>query len=419
MTDHMTETEATLLAAIIQYGNQILEDTHLRVDQFSSPLGQAIYRLAQEMHHDGAVIDQITITNKAKNLDPAEAHQVEQRVRHLATAPTTPSAVTEYVKEIRRHHALTTLQRLNTRAATQIGLGASPDLILMDMQRELARVETATENTTVHLGEGLQDTLNELNSKPVYTETPWTDLNYYINGWAPGRMYTIGARPGSGKTVAGLQAAIALAKRGPVAFISLEMDPGELRKRMISHVARVDMGRIMRHDLNKTDWERINTTQTELEAVDIHANQNQTMTIEDVIQHVREVKRKHGLAGVVVDYLGLIQGTPQQREYETVTEASRRLKLLGLELSVPVIALSQLNRGVTGRDDKEPRMSDLRSSGAIEQDSDVIILLHRDDGEGTEHEIKMIVAKNRQGQRGNAVFEFAGHYSEIRDNQGF
>ena len=419
MTEHMTDTEAALLASIVQYGNQILEDVHLRVDQFSTPLGQTIYRLAQEMHHDGTVIDQVTLTNHAKNLQPAEAYQVEQRVRHLALAPTTPGAVAEYANEIRRQHTLTTLERLNTRAATQINLGASPDVILMDMQRELANVETTGTHATVHLGEGLQDTLDELKSKPVYTETPWDDLNYYINGWAPGRMYVIGARPGAGKTVAGLQAAIALAKRGPVAYISLEMDPGELRKRMISHIARVDMGRIMRHDLGKHEWEKITETRPDLETVEIHANANQTMTIEDVIQHVREVKRRHGLIGIVVDYLGLIQGNPQQREYETVTEASRRLKLLALELDVPVLALSQLNRGVTGRDDKEPRLSDLRSSGAIEQDADVVILLHREDGEGSEHEVKMIVAKNRQGQRGNAVFEFAGHYSEIRNNPGF
>lgn len=419
MTEHMTDTEAALLASIVQYGNRILEDVHLRVDQFSTPLGQAIYRLAQEMHRDGTVIDQVTLTNHAKNLQPAEAYQVEQRVRHLALAPTTPGAVAEYANEIRRQHTLSTLERLNTRAATQINLGASPDVILMDMQRELANVETTGTHATVHLGEGLQDTLDELKSKPVYTETPWDDLNYYINGWAPGRMYVIGARPGAGKTVAGLQAAIALAKRGPVAYISLEMDPGELRKRMISHIARVDMGRIMRHDLGKHEWEKITETRPDLETVEIHANANQTMTIEDVIQHVREVKRRHGLIGIVVDYLGLIQGNPQQREYETVTEASRRLKLLALELDVPVLALSQLNRGVTGRDDKEPRLSDLRSSGAIEQDADVVILLHREDGEGSEHEVKMIVAKNRQGQRGNAVFEFAGHYSEIRNNPGF
>lgn len=419
MTEHMTETEAALLASIVQYGNQILEDTPLRVDQFSTPLGQTIYRLAQEMHHDGAVIDQVTLTNQAKTLGPAEAYQVEQRVRHLATAPTTPGATSEYAKEIRRQHTLATLERLNTRAATQINLGASPDMILMDMQRELAGVEIASANSSVALGAGIQDTLDELKSKPVYTETPWDDLNYYINGWAPGRMYVIGARPGAGKTVAGLQSAIALSNRGPVAYVSLEMDAGELRKRMISHMARVDMGRIMRHDLGAVDWERIEQNKPALAEIEIHANQNQTMTIEDVIQHVREVKRRRGLVGVVVDYLGLIQGKPQQREYETVTEASRRLKLLALELDVPVIALSQLNRGLTSRDDKEPRLSDLRASGAIEQDADVVILLHREEGEGSEHEIKMIVAKNRQGQRGNAVFEFAGHYSEIRNNQGF
>lgn len=264
------------------------------------------------------------------------------------------------------------------------------------------------------LADGMQDTLDELAGQPVYAETPWDNLNWLINGWAPGRLYVVGARPSVGKTVFGLQAALALSNLGPVAYTSLEMSSNELRKRAISHLARVDMQRIQRYKLQGVDWENINHHRQALDNGNLHIDPSDDHSLHQIIRHARSLKHRKGLAALVVDYIGIINLLPGRNERETLTEASKAFKQLAIELDIPVIVLSQLNRGVEGRDNKEPKPSDLRMSGSLEQDADVVLLLHRDLRESP-HELKIIVGKNRQGMTGDATFDFAGHHSEIRD----
>src|SRR5699024_9435862 len=151
----------------------------------------------------------------------------------------------------------------------------------------------------------------------------------------------------------------------------------------------------------------------QLENSNFHVDPAEDRSLAQVIRYAKTLQRRQGLAAMVIDYIGLLDSPKGMDERETITEASKRLKQLAVDLNIPVIVLSQLNRGIESRDNKEPRLSDLRMSGSLEQDADVVLLLHRDLRESA-HEIKIIVAKNRQGMTGDMTLDFAGHYSESR-----
>ena len=264
------------------------------------------------------------------------------------------------------------------------------------------------------LADGMQETIASLNNKPTFIETPWEDINRLIHGWTPGRLYVVGARPSVGKTVFGVQAGLALTNMGPVAYTSLEMSKVEIQKRAISHIAKVDMLRIQKHDVDKHHYAKIREVEQQLENSNFHIDPAEDRSLTQVIRYAKTLQRRQGLAAMVVDYVGLLDSPKGMDERETITEASKRLKQLAVDLNIPVIVLSQLNRGIESRDNKEPRLSDLRMSGSLEQDADVVLLLHRDLRE-TPHEIKIIVGKNRQGMTGDVTLDFAGHHSEIRN----
>lgn len=218
-------------------------------------------------------------------------------------------------------------------------------------------------------------------------------------------------------SVVAMQMAQALLKAGSVAFVSLEMSVNDLTSRLISNELKIDMGRIVRHDLTPTDWKRISEWMPKRRHVPLAINDNSGSTIADIRAFARNVNRRKPLAGVVVDYLQLMSAPVGDRRprHEFVSEMSRQLKILAMDLHVPVIALSQLNRSSESREDKRPGLSDLRESGSIEQDADVVILLHREIMGDKKNDISFAVAKNRHGATGMAHMQFAGHYSEVRD----
>ncbi len=285
---------------------------------------------------------------------------------------------------------------------------------------ELARAEvdacTRAIATVTLLDEEIDQTLAMLAESEVASiKTPWPDLDHLIQGWRPGGLYVIGARPGVGKTLLALQAAAALAERGIVAFHSLEMPRREVHVRLLAQMADVAMVRMDKRTLSPRDWQHLEDargripTGTRL-AIDDRA----AVRVVDIRSHARTLARRGSLAAVVVDYLQLMSGARGDRRprHEQVAEWSRQLKLLAKELDVPVIVASQLNRQVEGRSDRRPSMADLRESGAIEQDADVILLLHVDE-DADPSEMHVLVAKNRQGQTGDFRLQRRGEVARL------
>lgn len=217
-------------------------------------------------------------------------------------------------------------------------------------------------------------------------------------------------------SVVGLQIAQALLPHGSVAFMSLEMSVNDLTTRMLSNELRIDMGKLTTHNLDAQDWARIGEWVRERRQVPLAINDNTGSSITDIKRFARNVNRKKPLAGVIVDYLQLMAQQPGDKRprHEFVADMSRQLKILAMDMQVPVIALSQLNRSSESREDKRPGLHDLRESGAIEQDADVVILLHREIMGDKSGEMSIAIAKNRHGRTGAVNLDFAGHYSEVR-----
>jgi replicative DNA helicase len=251
----------------------------------------------------------------------------------------------------------------------------------------------------------IADTIDAMQQPSKAYPTPWALLTKAIGGFRAGSLYTIGARPGKGKTSIGLQCAMTLSRNGAVAFASLEMGRMELHKRIISIGASIPMESTMNNSLTQSEWERLARFKEEIRP-NIAIDDRAEVSIHDIRSFARSVNRVMPLRGVIVDYLQLMSSKDNRPRHEIVAEMSRQLKILARDLEVPVIALSQLNRNSEMRSDKKPSLADLRESGAIEQDSDVVILLHQEDDL-----ILLDIAKNRQGPPALVKLRWEGEYA--------
>jgi replicative DNA helicase len=254
--------------------------------------------------------------------------------------------------------------------------------------------------------------------------TGWADLDDLIPGFRPGQLVTVGGRPGMGKSIVLLNVAVhAGATLGlPVLVCTLEMSSQECIERILSCQASVGLRNIREGSMNEAEWSRIGGAFKHLSACgNLLINDDPYMSIQGIRSDLRAMRRAGMPARmVVVDYLGLMRGSgaAASRERE-ISEFSRSLKLLAKEFGVPVLVGSQLNRGPEMRTDHKPLPADLRDSGSVEQDSDIVILLYREDAYEQESprsgEIDLIVAKNRQGPQGTVTLAFRGHYSMCAD----
>lgn len=252
----------------------------------------------------------------------------------------------------------------------------------------------------------------------------WLDLDLLVPGFSPGQMVTVGGRPGMGKSVVMLNIAVHAGVNlgAPVLVCTMEMSSDECIERILSFHAGVELKRIRDGGLEERDWERLAKAHTHLTGCgNLLINDDPYMSVQSIRSDLRAMRRAGSPAQlVVVDYLGLIKGTDKaaSRERE-ISEFSRGLKLLAKEFKVPILVGSQLNRGPEMRTDHRPLPADLRDSGSVEQDSDIVILLYRQDAYEQESaragEIDLIVAKNRQGPLGTATLAFRGHFAMCAD----
>ncbi|MDD3652242.1 replicative DNA helicase [Immundisolibacter sp.] len=252
--------------------------------------------------------------------------------------------------------------------------------------------------------------------------TGFTDLDRMTSGLHAAELIIVAGRPSMGKTsfAMNMVESVAIRSRQPVAVFSMEMPAEQLALRMISSLGRVDAHRVRTGQLHDDDWPRVTSAMHLLGEADIFIDDTPALTPLELRARTRRLKRQHGLGLVVVDYLQLMQspGAKDNRALE-ISEISRSLKALAKELSVPVIALSQLNRSLESRPNKRPVMSDLRESGAIEQDADVILFIYRDEVYNEDSPDKgkaeIIIAKQRNGPIGHLYLAFLGAYTRFED----
>lgn len=254
--------------------------------------------------------------------------------------------------------------------------------------------------------ERLQE-LQKLNSRITGIETGFANLDTLLSGLQKSTLNILAARPGIGKTSFALNIArfVAVQKKIPVAVFSLEMSAEEITNRILSSQALVDSYKLKTGQLDQDDWTRMIQSVPAISQAPLYIDDTAAITVTEIRSKCRRLKLEKGLGLVIVDYLQLMQpkGRIESRQ-QAVSEMSRALKILAKELEVPVLTLSQLSRSIESRTDKTPVLSDLRESGAIEQDADVVMFLHKNIEEGEEEEVnnmcELIVAKHRSGSTG-------------------
>ena len=256
----------------------------------------------------------------------------------------------------------------------------------------------------------LPDLERKLSAKKMFTPSPWAELNQAIGGFRPGAVYVVAARPGVGKTVIAAQIASGLAQHGAVSFSSLEMTETELVARLVAERLDISVGHLNDARLSPVEVQVLADQRDRVASLQIAIDDRSGISPADIRQFVRTVSRHGQLSGVVVDYLQLLTSKSKMERHNQVAEFSRQLKIMANDFSVPVIALSQLNRNVEGRAEQTPRLSDLRESGAIEQDADVVMLLRRE-GYFPNEELIIDVAKNRHGETGEVRLIWDGRHS--------
>jgi replicative DNA helicase len=252
--------------------------------------------------------------------------------------------------------------------------------------------------------------------------TGFIDLDEMTAGLQPSDLIIVAARPSMGKTAFSVNMAenAAMRTKKAVAIFSMEMSASQLAFRLISSMGRIDARNLRTGDLAEEEWPRVTNAITLLSEAKIFIDDTPALSPSELRSRSRRLKREHDLGLIVIDYLQLMQvpGTKENRATE-ISEISRSLKALAKELNVPVIALSQLNRSLEQRSDKRPMMSDLRESGAIEQDADVIMFIYRDEyynpESGEKGVAEIIIGKQRNGPTGVVKLAFLGHYTKFEN----
>jgi replicative DNA helicase len=414
----LPDAERYVLGAIMLSRTALDEVSEiLTAGDMSVPAHETIYTAIRSLHDADHPTDVVAVTDELLrrgelmgNLDAAFLHTLTSDV------PTSAN-VAYYAQMVK---AASKRRRVRD-AISKAGAAANDDTITADDALEIARaafddVDADTSRGVEAIGDWYLDFLGSLGEKPSYTPTPWYDLNQLIYGFRDGGMYVVAADTGNGKTIVALQIARALAAERPVLYVSLEMGRDEIAARLAAQTGQVFLGSINRHQLADSDWRALNAHRQEIERLPLSiVTSDEVSTIPQIKAKVRATARRYRRNPVVVvDYLQLLTSHMQvENRQQEVAGFSRSLKLAAQQWSVPVIALSQLRRGQAGQKKQEPTLHDLRESGQIANDADVVLLLHRKPVKAAADELKVIVGKNRQGQTGEASLVFQGQFARV------
>lgn len=409
--DLTTDPEKALLGEILNRPKALQDVESLEAADFEQPRLGALWTLMQQLDGQRIAPSAMTVADHLHRIDLPGCDLVWLSEIATTGAGWQPTGVLS--RMIQERATLRRLEQTGMRLVQLAQGGGDPQEIQEIARTEVDAASRAVASVTL-VGEEIDATLESWESAaPPSIPTPWVDLNEFIAGWRPGALYVVGARPAVGKSLMGLQAAVGLAGHGHVAFHSLEMPRGEVHTRLVAQMSGVPQARIDRRELTEADWQRIVTARARIESLPLAIDDRGSVRLVDIRSHARSLARRGPLSGIVVDYLQLMSPTrgDKRPRHEQVGEWSRGLKLLAKEMGVPVIALAQLNRGSLQRADSVPTMADLKASGDIEQDADVVMLLH--DNPAHPEDLDVIVDKNRQGQRGKVKLVRRGHISRV------
>jgi replicative DNA helicase len=402
----------------------------LRAGDFYVPKHEVVFNAILTLYSHGEPTDVITVTDELiKTGDLSRAGGADYLHTLTSVVPTAANAGF-YASIVAERAVLRRLVEAGTRIA-QMGYSAEGEVadLVNSAQAEIYNVTQENEaEDYVALSGAVTQAIDDIEAASgrdgsmTGVPTNFSRLDELTNGLHPGQLIIVAARPALGKSTLALDfARSASIKHGmPSIFFSLEMGRSEIAMRLMSAEAAIPLQSMRKGTLHSEDWTRIASTRGRINDAPLYIDDSPNMTLVEIRAKCRRLKQKVGLRLVVIDYIQLMtSGKKVESRQQEVSEFSRALKLLAKELQVPVIALSQLNRGPEQRADKKPAISDLRESGSIEQDADMVILLHRESAYEKENpragEADLIVAKHRNGPTDTITVAFQGHFSRFLD----
>ncbi|HRX92138.1 MAG TPA: replicative DNA helicase [Candidatus Izemoplasmatales bacterium] len=409
--------EAVLGSVFFDQGSMKTIIDKLQDMDFFSPNHQVIFRAMKSLFQEGVAIDYTTLIDRLESQNLLTQAGGADYVTDLINAVPSAANLLNYVNIVKDKSILRKIQdscrdiverAYQTENAPEFIDEVEKEIIDITKEKRTSDFRSAgeiAENIVKKIAEQAQSagSLSGL-------DTRYRELNHYTFGLQPSDLIIIAARPSIGKTAFALNIALNIAK-GPkkphVAFFSLEMGVDQLIMRILSCQSQVDNSRLREGRLNAQEWEKIHYAVSALDTMNLYFDDSGTVKVTDLRSKCRKLKQDDKLDIVIVDYLQLLSGSSynQANRVQEVSEISRILKEVARELKVPVVALSQLSRGVEQRKDHKPVMADLRESGSIEQDADIILLMYREDYYDKEttkkNHVEINIAKNRSGVIGD------------------
>ena len=424
---HSLEAEEALLGSALlsrDAVSRLMEE--VRPADFYSPSNQTVYEAMKGLFDTGKPIDTVTVSElifkDSKNSKSINASYIARLVDNVPSS----ANFERYIEIVLEHSHRRKLLKASGRI----------ELLAMAMDKEIHSVLDEAEQTIFTasddaIGDGLVGVNDVLESAIERIEeienrgtglsglpTYFSDLDYYLSGLQEGNLVVLASRPSMGKSSLGLNIATNAAKEDKVvAFFSLEMTKEELVQRVLFSEAKVTSGDARKGQLGAEKWSRVVEAASKVNNLPLYFDDAPVITVTDIRAKSRRLKSSKGLDLIIVDYLQLMQSSSGDNRQQEIAEISRNLKNLARELRVPILALSQLNRAAEAREDKRPRLGDLRESGAIEQDADIVMMLYRDDYYNPGTEIPGVaevnIVKNRSGQTGKVELFFSKEFTQF------
>ncbi|MDE6500526.1 MAG: replicative DNA helicase [Ruminococcus sp.] len=425
---HSTEAEQSVIGSIIANPSVIPDVMELvKPEYFYNEQHKKIYSLIVRMYTGGKPADIVTILDETVRLNifetPAEGKRYLAQIAE--TLPST-SNVSSYCRIVSEKYLIRSLANVAENILESIRSGENNSQILLDSaEQQIYDIRQGRDiKGLVPLSDAIMEAYDRLGKisgpdkeKYIGARTGYTLLDSIISGLNKSDLIIIAARPAMGKTAFALNIAVNVAKRTDkdVVTFNLEMSREQLAMRMISTESLVDSNRLRNGRISSDEWVKLATGAGYLSTLNMYIDDTAGLTVQNIKSRLRKVRN---LGLVIIDYLQLITSSSRydNRAIE-VSEITRQLKIMAKELNVPIILLSQLSRGVESRSDKRPMLSDLRESGSIEQDADIVLFLYRDayyNKESTKQNIsECIVAKNRHGETGTIELIWDGKYTRF------
>jgi replicative DNA helicase len=436
---HDTNAEEAVLGGMLLSKDAIGEVTEqMDGSDFYDPRNETIYNRITAMFAAGMPVDTVLVANNLRQHQELDSVGGPDYLNHLiSTVPTAANAV-YYATIVHQKALLRSVIRTGTKI-TQIGYESgdesAEDVVNMAQSEAYKLGETKVNQDYEPIQKIAQETLKQIddiqnNRISQGISTGFQQIDELTNGLQPGQLIIVAGRPAMGKSTLGMDFARSAAFRQHITTIvfSLEMSKSEIAQRVLSAQTGIPLTALRdAHGLNAQDWDRLNNTIDQFKDVPLLLDDSPNMSLMEIRAKCRRLRQTQGSNGeemhrgplglVIIDYLQLMSSTaPVESRQQEVSEFSRALKLLAKEIQVPVVALSQLNRGPEMRQDKKPMLSDLRESGSIEQDADEVFLVHRPefyDPDDRPGEADIILAKNRNGKTGTVTLGFEGAYSRF------